>query len=604
MARLPEHFIQQVQQATDIVELVSQYVALTKKGREFVGLCPFHDDHKPSMSIVPAKQIFHCFVCNAGGSVFRWMEMYEKMTFPEAVRALAEQANIPLPMEYDSTPVSPGMSKNDLIAVTEFAAKFFNQQLMSPAGKEALDYAHRRSLTDESISRFCLGYAPNSWDALLNTARRQRISEEQLVAAGLVRRRDGQAGCYDYFRNRLMFPIHDLTGRVVAFGGRALAADDPAKYLNSPDTALFDKSSLAYGLHFARDAIVKRHQAVVVEGYLDVLMPLQAGFDNIVATLGTALTERHVRLLSRYAEEVVLLFDADAAGAAAAERALQLFLAQKLHVRVATIPAGKDPCDFVIAEGPEALRNLVDQSPDALQYVWNQRYQALQIAGQANNPTERNRLIEDFLKLIVTSETFGAIDSIKQQNLAQHIAHILNIPAMDLQQQMRRLRRGVIRPKAQANSPAHGSTSVKGVHGDPQREILEVLLDDPELFDDAAERIDPTHFTDAMLRTIAQWVWQMGSDGRLSLEELLATEALSSLQPVIVEMSLAGHRRSNHEETLRDAVNLILDREEKSKLQNLKAESMSDNDKLRDLQQKLIHEQNKGPWRGRRPGID
>ncbi len=603
MARLPEHFIQQVQQATDIVELVSQYVALNKKGREFVGLCPFHEDHKPSMCVVPAKQIFHCFVCNAGGSVFRWMELYEKMNFPEAVRALAERANIPVPTEYDETPVSAGMSKNDLIAVTEFAAKFFQYQLKTPAGRDALDYAYRRGLTDESIQRFCLGYAPNSWDALLNTARQKRISEEQLVAAGLIRRRDGQAGCYDYFRNRLMFPIHDLTGRVVAFGGRALAADERAKYLNSPDTSLFDKSSLAYGLHFARDAIVKRKQVVVVEGYLDVLMPIQAGFDNIVATLGTALTERHVRLLSRYADEVVLLFDADAAGAAAAERALQLFLAQKLHVRVATIPAGKDPCDFVLAESTDALRKLVDNSPDALQYVWNQRHAALQAAGQANNPAEQNRLIEDFLKLIVTSETFGAIDPIKQQNLAQHIAHVLNIPAMDLQLQMRRLRRGVILPTKPAQS-ANGSSTAQGVHGNPQRQILEVLLDDPDLFDDAAERIDPSHFTDAMLRTIAQWVWQKGNEGRLSLEELLATQELASLQPAIVEMSLAGHRRGNHEQTLRDAVNLILDREEKMKLQKLKAESMSDNEKLRNIQQKFIHEQNKGPSRSRRPGIE
>ena len=605
MARLPQHFIQQVQQATDIVELVSQYVAVTKKGREFVALCPFHDDHKPSMCVVPAKQIFHCFVCGAGGSVFRWIELYEKLNFPEAVRALAERANIPLPTDYAPEPVAAGLSKGDLVGVAEWAAGFFQQQLASPSGAETLAYARSRGLSDESIKRFSLGYAPDSWDALLNQARRERISEEQLVAAGLVRRRE-TGGCYDYFRNRLMFPIHDLGGRVVAFGGRAMSQDERAKYLNSPDTSLFDKSSLAYGLSFARDAIVKRKQAVVVEGYLDVLLPSQAGVDNIVATLGTALTERHVRLLGRYAQEVVVLFDADAAGAAAAERALQLFIAQKLHVRVATIPAGKDPCDFVLSDGPDALRELIDQAPDALQYVWQERYRALHEAGAADNPTRRNELIEDFLQLIVTSESFGAIDTVQQQSLAQHIAHMLNVPAIDLQQQMRRLRRTQPRPRA-TSQPAHRPTAVQGVHGEPQREILEVLLDEPNLFDDAAERIDPDHFTDAMLQTIARWMWQMGAAGKLSLEELLATEELTSLQPMLVEMSLAGQRRGNHEQTLRDAVGLVLQREAQAKLKQLKAESVSsnsDDEKLRAIQQKLIQDQNAGPWRSRRPKID
>jgi DNA primase len=601
MARLPQHFIQQVQQATDIVELVGQYVALTRKGKEFVALCPFHDDHKPSMCVVPAKQIFHCFVCGAGGSVFRWMELYEKVSFPEAVRALAERANIPLPSDYEPEPLVAGLSKGDLVGVAEWAAGFFQQQLASPGGAKTLTYARGRGLSDESIAKFSLGYAPNSWDALLLAAGRAGISQEQLVAAGLVRRRE-QGGCYDYFRDRLMFPIHDLGGRVVAFGGRAMASDSQAKYLNSPDTAMFDKSSLAYGLSFAREAIVRRKQAVVVEGYFDVLLPLQSGVDNVVATLGTALTERHVRLLSRYAQEVVLLFDADAAGASAAQRALQLFIAQRVHVRVATIPEGKDPCDFVLANGPEAMRELIDQAPDALQYVWQERYRALHEAGAADNPTRRNELITDFLQLIVTSETFGAIDAVQQQSLAQHIAHLLNVPAIDLQQQMRRLRRGHARPRP---AQAHCTAAVQGVHGEPQREILEVLLDRPDLFDDAAERIDPEHFTDAMLQTIARWVWQLGLADKLSLDEILATEELVSLQPTLVEMSLAGQRRGNHEQTLRDAVALMLQRQAQARLRELKAESTAgDDEKLRTIQQKLIQDQNAGSWRSRRPRID
>lgn len=551
MPRFSQQFVQQVAQETDIVELVGQYVALKKHGRELVGLCPFHDDHKPSMYVSPAKQIFKCFSCGAGGGVFQFLVLHEKLSFPEAVAALAERAHIPLPQEALGPAAPKGLSKADLAEVAAFAARFFRANLRGPQGASALAYARGRGLTDESIERFGLGYATAEWDALLRAARGKGLRESQLIAAGLAVPREG-ASPYDRFRNRLIFAILDPAGKVIAFGGRALDAEDRAKYLNSAESILFEKAATLYALNWSRDAIVSSNQAVVVEGYLDALIPLQAGVGNVVATLGTALTERHVRVLGRYAREAVLVFDADLAGANAAERALELFLAQRINVRVATIPTGKDPCDYTLAEGPEAFRRLVAEAPDAIEYAWSQRQASWQAAG--GNLAERQQAVQDFLRLIVASAAFRAIDEMRRGQLAQHIAHLLNVSAADLQRQMRRLARQVGRPAAQAGRPAPAAWDPYQATALSERYLLEVLLNRPDLFDLAAERVDPQDFQDAELRTVAECLWQMGREDRLSLEEVLAAEEMSRRGALLTDLVAAGEHRGNYEATLDGAV--------------------------------------------------
>ncbi len=591
MARFTPQFIQQVQQATDIVDLVSQYVALTKAGKEFKGLCPFHNDHKPSMYVVPAKQIFHCFVCQAGGGVFKFVEMFDKVSFPEAVETLAERANIPIPQERPPVPGEISLGKGDLIKATTFAARFFRDQLLSPFGASALEYAHKRGITDESIARFGLGFAPDYWDGLLRAARNEGIHEQLLLAAGLVVRREGGNGCYDRFRNRLMFPIMDIGGKVIAFGGRALGAEDKAKYLNSSETALFDKSSNLYAMNWSREGISSSGRAVVVEGYLDAVIPLQAGVNNVVATLGTALTERHIRILGRYAKEVVLLFDADAAGQAASERALEMFLLQALHVRVATIPAGKDPCDYTLAEGGEAMKKVIDEAPDALQYAWTKRQALLLAAG--DNLAERRGVVENFLRLVVSSSAYGAIDEVRRAQLTQHIAHLLNLSAGDLQQQMKRLAREIPRASAASSdgvgtptqmAPRTVQNSAEAMSGltQAERHIIEVLLNCPELFDAAAERMGPDDFTDDQYRAIAKVMWQAGQAGRPLMEETLASEEGSALSALIAELAFDGEKRGNYQNTLSGALEQICDARRKQEMQDIKQNGLSD-DALRRL---------------------
>ena len=583
MPRIPDQFIQQVLQATDIVELIGQYVTLNKKGKEYIGLCPFHQDNRPSLNVSPVKHIYKCFACQAGGNAIRFLMDFEKISFPEAVRALAEGANLPMPVDVDARPTAPGMSRNDLLPLVDFAAGFYQAQLAAPAGKSALDYARSRSLTDETIKRYGLGYAPDSWEALCSAARKKGYRDNQLVAAGLAAPRDG-GGVYDRFRNRLMFPILDLSGRCIAFGGRALAADEQAKYINSPETPLFDKSHQMYALNWSRDAIRASRQAIVVEGYLDALIPIQAGVENVVATLGTALTSGHVRQLSHFAGEVVLVFDADVAGAAAAERALEEFIAQQVSVRVATIPAGKDPADFCIASGAEAFKALVADAPDAMQYVLDRHMTAYRDAG--DNLADRRRIIEGFLQMIVNSTSYGAIDEVRRGQLAQHIGHMLNVSAADLQQQMQRLARRTT-TRSQTPTPARSLSADAPL---AERHVVEVLLNAPQLFDHAAERIDPADFTDEALGTIARHIWQKAANGHLHLDELLANEQMTALGPVVTELLAAGEHRGNYEATLTGAVDEIARRRHLADLDALKADALKaddSDDALRKLTQHL-----------------
>ncbi len=590
MARFSEQFILQVQQATDIVELISQYVALKRRGKEFLGVCPFHDDKRPSMNVSPTKQIFKCFACGAGGAAFNFLMLYEKMTFPEAVRSLADRANIPLPQDgQPAQQIAPGMGKADLAEVTKLAMDFYRHSLHIPAGEQCLAYARDRGFTDESIERFAIGYAPDQWEGFIQAARKRGFTDNQLVSSGMAARRDN-GGCYDRFRNRLMFPIIDPSGRVVGFGGRALSAEERAKYLNSPESPLFDKSSQLFGLNWSREQIVSSGQAIVVEGYLDVLIPLQAGVGNVVATLGTALTERHVRILARYAKEVVLIFDADAAGAAAAERALEVFLAQQVHVRVATIPAGKDPCDYCLAEGADGLRTLVAGAPDALSYAWNCRRNELAAVG--GNLADRRRVVEEFLRLVVASSAYGAIDEVRRGQLAQHIAHVLNISAGELQQLMRKMLRQVRNPHADAPTP-NGSAYDLGLL--VERHVLEVLLNQPDLFDSAAERIDPRDFTEGDLRVVAEVVWRLNAEGRGELENILACESLAQYGALVADLATAGERRGELENTLAGAVEKMLYRRNRLEMKGIGADGVDQDEALRRIAQRPLSDVHRRP---------
>ncbi len=385
----------QVQQATDVVRLIGEHVALRAKGREYVGLCPFHDDSNPSMQVSPAKQIYKCFSCGAGGDVFSFVMNYHKVGFVEALKILAERAGIRLTRRGQTQPQGESprerIAEANQLAVAYFRARFNDPQL----GATAQRYTQDRGITPEMIEAFAIGYAPDGWDGLIRELS-GKFDDDGLIQAGLATKRSGgNGGCYDRFRHRLIFPIFDALGRPIAFGGRRLREEDEPKYLNSPETPVFNKSATLYGLHLAKKAIVDQQTVVVVEGYTDVVACHQAGVKNVVATLGTSLTAEHVRVLSRLCEKVVLVFDADAAGEKAADRAAELFLAGQLDIAVAVLPAGSDPAELLRkAEGLAVWQRVIDGAADALDYKFDQ---VRRLLGETDTLAGRHALAEEFV---------------------------------------------------------------------------------------------------------------------------------------------------------------------------------------------------------------
>ncbi len=404
----PNDDILRVREANPIERVVGEVVNLKSKGRELVGLCPFHDDHKPSMNVIPAKGIFHCFVCGTGGNVYTFVQKYHSMDFGEAIRYLAEKANIKLTPfrprgssggeSHDSD--GPRTSRQDLLFANAFAASFFQKILSLDHGAAARAIIEKRGIVPSAVSGFAVGAGPDRWDGLLLAIQAAKLDIQPFVDAGLLKRRETGDGYYDSFRNRLMFPILDKTARVVAFGGRIINPDDTPKYLNSPESPLFNKSATLYALPQARALAMKSRRIVVVEGYMDVIACHQAGFTNVVATLGTALTIQHARELRLIADEIVLLFDGDDAGQKAADRAFDVFFKESIDVSIATLARvtdAKDPDELLKREGgKELLTRALAESTPLLKY----RYQRLREKVKGAGPAALERALrEDLGKL-------------------------------------------------------------------------------------------------------------------------------------------------------------------------------------------------------------
>lgn len=358
---------ERVRDAVDIVDVVGSYMTLRRAGKAMVGLCPWHDDSRPSLQVNPERQTFRCWVCDVGGDVFSFLMRMEKLEFREALEQLADRAGITLPRGRGL----PSDDKASLLAVLSWAAERFRDCLRS--GSEAgaaREYLRTRGLSPATIDRFQLGFAPPGWDWLLRQASTAGISRQDLVRSGLAVEREDRSGHYDRFRGRVMFPIRDPLGRCVAFGGRVLPGDraDAAKYINSPETPLFSKSSMLYGLDTAREPMSKSRRAVVVEGYTDCLAARQAGIDDVVAVLGTALGDRHAKLLRRYADRIVVVLDGDDAGRRRANEILDVLLAEPVDVRIARLPSGVDPCDLLVERGREAFEEVIAAAGDPLDY--------------------------------------------------------------------------------------------------------------------------------------------------------------------------------------------------------------------------------------------
>lgn len=361
--RIPDSIIDEIRTASDIVDVISQHVPLKKRGKNYTGLCPFHQEKTPSFSVSADKQMFYCFGCGKGGNVFTFVMEHDKVSFVEAARTLAKRAGIVIPEE--TTEDSAKATENEkLYAACRIAAEQFTRNLLeSVEGKLALEYFKHRGFSQETIGRFGLGYSMNAWDGLARHVERAGLDAGTFERAGLIMKREDGSGLYDRFRGRTMFPVFSPSGRVIAFGARKMRDDDPlGKYINSPETPIYDKSRNLYALSQAREAIRAQEFAVLVEGYADAISLYQSGSENVVSSSGTALTEDQIRLLGRYTRAVTLVYDADSAGSKATLRGVDLVIEGGLDVRVVRLPAGEDPDSFVRKHGGAEFRKLLDRA--------------------------------------------------------------------------------------------------------------------------------------------------------------------------------------------------------------------------------------------------
>lgn len=411
----PEEIVEEVRQRTDIVDLIGTYVRLQKKGANYMGLCPFHNEKSPSFAVHPGRQMYHCFGCGAGGNAFTFVMEYENFTFVEALKYLAERAGVRLPeIEYSEDAKKAADFKSRLLEVNKLAAKFFYVQLKSEQGKPAYDYFKKRGLTDETIVKFGLGYSSRFSDTLYQYLKQQGYEDAFLKDTGLVTLDEARGG-RDKFWNRAMFPIMDVNNRVIAFGGRVMGEGEP-KYLNSPETKVFDKSRNLYGLNYAKHS--RKPYMLICEGYMDVISLHQAGFTNAVASLGTALTGLQANLISRYVKEVYLTYDSDGAGIKAALRAIPIMKEAGVSVKVINMKPYKDPDEFIKNLGAEEYQKRIDTAVHSFFF----ELQVLENGFHMEDPEQKTKFFHEVAKKLV-----GFSDEIERTNYEEAVARQYHI---------------------------------------------------------------------------------------------------------------------------------------------------------------------------------
>ena len=508
----PDELIEEVRSRNDIVDVISGYVHLQKKGANYFGLCPFHNEKSPSFSVSRSKQMYYCFGCGAGGNVFTFLMEYENDTFPEAVKALADRAGISLPEADESEEAKKEQSKRSrLLAINKEAAKYFYFQLRAKQGELGLNYLRERQLTDETIHRFGLGYANKTADDLVRYLKGKGFSEELIREAGLCNT-DEKHGMYDKFWNRVMFPIEDINHRVIGFGGRVMGDGKP-KYLNSPETPIFDKSRNLYGLNFARSS--RKGNIILCEGYMDVIAMHQAGFNQAVASLGTAFTLGQAGLLKRYTKEVLLSYDSDGAGVKAALRAIGILKEAGLTGRVINLEPYKDPDEFVKNLGAEAFQERIDNAENSFLF----EIRMLQREYDLNDPEKKTEFHRAVAKKLCEFP-----EEVERENYLEAVAEKYHIGFESLRKLVAStaastgLARPVERPKSGIQKKTTPEDNVKKT----QRLLLTWLAEEPQIYPKIAAFLSAEDFTEELYRKVADRLFENLSRGEVNAAAIIS----------------------------------------------------------------------------------
>ncbi len=508
----PEELIEEVRTRNDIVEVISGYVRLQKKGSNYFGLCPFHNEKSPSFSVSPGKQMYYCFGCGAGGNVITFLMEYENQTFPEAVRMLAQRAGIALPEADDSKEARQADSRRaKLLEINKEAAKYFYYQLRTERGSVGMEYLRKRELSDETMNHFGLGYANKYSNDLIQYLKSKGYSEDLIRDAGLCNV-DEKHGMYDKFWNRVMFPIQDINHRVIGFGGRVMGDGKP-KYLNSPETEIFDKSRNLYGLNFARTS--RKGNVILCEGYMDVIAMHQAGFTQAVASLGTAFTSGQASLLRRYANEILLSYDSDGAGVNAALRAIGILKEAGMTGRVINLEPYKDPDEFIKALGGEEFQKRLDHAENSFFFELRQ----LQKNYDLSDPEQKTAFHREIARKLCTFS-----EEVERENYIEAVAQKYHIGFENLRRLVGTyaaqtgLAQPVIRPKSGVQKK---NTAAEGIKNS-QKLLLTWLVEQPQLYRQISKYISPKDFTEGLYEKVADRLFEELEQGNINPASIIS----------------------------------------------------------------------------------
>jgi DNA primase len=544
--------------AVNVVELIGQTVSLKRRGKDYVGLCPFHQEKTPSFHVNPTKQYFICFGCKASGNAIDFVMKRDRMEFIDALRNLGQSVGLEMPRRGGGQNEKPG-ERQQLLDACSAACALFEKLLSDPqVGLAARNYLEQRGFEAEAIKRFQVGFAPEAWDTLVRSPVARKYPPTILSLAGLIKPRNTGDGYYDTFRNRVIFPIRDENGRVIAFGGRVMpGSEDPAKYLNSPETPLFSKSRSIFGLDLARQRIVETRTVAVVEGYTDVMMAHQFGVTNVVATLGTAMTEQHVNILRRFADRIVLLFDADEAGETAVNRAVELFMSQPVDFAVATMPDETDPDEFLIQQGTEAFQKLLDDAPSVLMYLLKQ-FKRRWTENDQNIP-EQQKAQEAFIAPFLQAKNEAAINPDRWHSVLAELGRLIGVSFEALQRRygtaksQRKTSQAAM--TSEPNNTAPVARKMPTAQDLAECHILGALLMEPARWHDMQQVVDPADFTDEKRRQLAEVYWHHQRDeGEPVFNQFLSDLPDTGLVELAVELVVECEKLPALNDAVRDAV--------------------------------------------------
>ena len=559
---IPDHIIDEIRDRTDIVTVISDHVVLKKVGKNFKGLCPFHSEKTPSFSVSPDKRIYHCFGCGVGGNVFKFLMEIQSISFPEVLKVLAERAGIPLPRNSSDHSTDPGHKEREsLRKLNEAATRYFQSLLKNPeGGLSARNYLTSRHFDAETLERYRVGWAAPTWKGLLtHVQQKSSVTQEQLLKSGLIIKKEDSSTVYDRFRGRVIFPIKDLHSNIIGFGGRSINEEDQPKYLNSPETLLYQKSETLFGMDQAKQAIRKENQVILVEGYFDQMRAVQHGVEYVVATCGTALTAKQASMLRNHAETAILIFDSDSAGRSAAEKGFDILLEHGMNVKIVVLPDGQDPDSFIQEQGAESfLEKIRNAKPFMESYI-----DALVRESPGQTPADKVKMANQILPLLAKIK-----NTVERSAWLEKFTSKTNI---DDRTFLKELSKALTQ-----NQPRMAETkSELAPLLNLEKHLVHLILSDKETAQMVLLEVDPEDFSDPILKNIAQTCRQkIDNDEDLRIDQLLGQTEDPETRNVLSRLGLESVEFESHERAMKDCIGKFKKIHLKSKIRDLKLQRL------------------------------